>query len=307
MTLGYDRWIYPIDIDSSNNTIVFKESDVSGQTATVSLSTGRYWAVLTSGIIPSPITSLYREIETTIGGASLPGAGTYTLERIDPTATQNTFAKKSGLRLSYSDTDLTEFGLLFSDANFTLPPELLGYLPGRSTDATTTGQQLDAPHTCSGTWSSPRVARKTDDTVYTQNHRRVTYDNQINDRWGGEAIQFRAFRYQNVPATHVRTGRATRGAYAKVGSLADNDENNVWEDVWEAMSDGSEAIVIHDHGDTDEDFANQSEYELVRLTEKTLDGDIEFEETIDQKNRSAEFYDIQFEIEANPDHSPYTY
>jgi len=308
MALGIDRWVYEVEITSSNNTIVFVERDAGGTlTATVTVDPGTYHCVLDTGLVPAQIDGLYNEIEQAVGaGAELPGAGSYSLERIDPTASANTFGKKSGLRLAYSDTDLDEFGWVFSDANFTFPPELLGYLDGRSSDATTTAQQLDAPHTCWGTWTSPRVAKKVGWPRFEQRHTGVSFSQFVNVRWGSQKLR-RPFKYHNLPAVHIHRGRASRDAYAEVGQLADDDDNNAFEDVWRAMSDGGEALVFHDHGDTVDDFANQDEWELVRFPDEVLAGDIDFRDVPTEQSRSAEFYTLDFEVEVDTTLSPYTY
>lgn len=314
MSLGIDRWIYPVTIDSSNQDLVLFEDDGAGNTAeaTLTIPTGTYWCLLKpipAGVtIPSPLTSLYEEILSEITSArnsgNLVSTGTYNIARIDPSSSDNTFGKKSGLRFEYTGTDLSSFELRFGSSSHTFPPEVFGFLDTRTTNATSSSLQIDGPHTCWGTWTSVRIGRKTAGVQYEEELDEASYSRFTHVSWQRKVI--RDFRYFNLPGVHVYRGRATRDKYASVGDLAKNDQNNCWEDVWARMRDGSEAIIIHDSGDTFEDINGSADnYELCRVFADSERGD--FKSTLNEEDRQAEFYTVEMSLRANPDHSPYTY
>lgn len=306
--LGIDRWIRGIEITSSNQDLVLTEDDGSStQSVTVTIPTGTYFAVLPANL-PSHIDSLYGEVDTQLSNNNPLGTGDYGLFRRDPT--DGTFAKHSGMGLDYTDTDLADFALDFSAS--TLPPEIFGWAPTvssilwASADGGTDDLVLEGPDTAGYCWASPRIAKKPSDPVYEQGHRRVSYDNRVNARW--DKWRLRDFQYFNLPAVHVRNGRATRGKYAEVGGLNSGDRNNAFEDIWEWLAAGEEAIVIHDHGDTNDDIRSaQDEFELVRMQEDDLSGEVTFADIYNERDRQAEFYDLEITVERSPDWTGYTY
>lgn len=313
MTLGIDRWIYPWEVTSSNDQIILFEDDGAGttKTATVSVSNEVLWAIQVpvgpTGL-PAPITGLYDKITDAITDEQIAGnlisTGSYAFNRIDPADTGNTFDKKSGIRFEYLNTDIASFELRFSNSNFTFPPEIFGFADDRSTDAVSSSLQIDGPHTCWGCWTSPRIGRKKRNPRYDQEMDEASYDRFTNVRW--DSTTMRAFRYFNLAAVHVYRGRASRDKYASVGQLAKHDDNNAWEDVWDQMNDGRDAIIIHDSGDTAEDInADRDNFDVCRLAGESRRN--EFRETLREEDRQAEFYTVEQSVRLDPDHSPYTY
>lgn len=265
---GPDRWLYPIELTSTNNVLrVYNVATTS--TVSVTIPTGIYWqctdlpSQLTGGELPAVIASAM--------GTALGRVITFAFEA--PTGQTSTILSNSSVR--YIDAG-AGFRFQFADAGFTLDNRLVGF----PIDAGNTGNNPVPAISALGGWQSFNMLdgaatdkRRTEmRELYasTQDLYPTTRQHSVRD-----VRRVRKFVYDFVPGLHVYDSfdRASDAAYVALSGLATKDNANAFEQVWNRAALLKDILVVHDTGGAaPEDFASLIwEYGRLYLPEQRAD------------------------------------
>ena len=112
-------------------------------------------------------------------------------------------------------------------------------------------------------------------------------------RWYTEIV--RSLKYEHVPASHVKAGRAALLDYALVGEVVQGDDHNALEHLYNVLaSDVPCRVVYYDEGDTFDLNATVPHYEDVLLYRPE---DCEaLEKVATTTRKTGEFYEINLEL-----------
>lgn len=144
-----------------------------------------------------------------------------------------------------------------------------------------------SPYSLGYSWSWPsRASQK----VLNIEHEQYRGGSQVR-RFG--TIYKRKFIYSNVYAARTRRFRASEHEeYAKMANLVLHDVNFCFQHIWEGMSLGHPAVVVHEPG---ADLSDFSKVEIVRLIEDEQMRS--FEEVAKLITGGAERYNIELDCE----------
>lgn len=284
MAYGQDRWLYPITIDSSNNTIEWREDPGGGMTLlTTTIAAGTYYCH-NDATLNSTYPSLYIAIKAAMEAESTASALglSYTFEAITPTS--STAQTLGGLRIT--STDAWEMAL-FADIHKT---GALGFVEDTGYLASDGSDRIDSPYTICGVWMPPEwatdkrsrpVRTLSESTEYTEHA-----DAYSTDR-GTRRI--RTFIYEHITAAHVYATRGNDAGYANTGELAQYDVHNAFEALWTAWGDGAAIVVVHDVNPNTLDVIGEG-YEIVKRANIEVARD--FNNAIDLMITGGEYYRI---------------
>lgn len=332
---GKDAFYWPIEITSgSNDTIVVKEyyhrnGTDSEATITVSITdtaslaeTGAdYYSVGGSARV-SPnayVKSVYDAVTTALDFASsntgeievgytfAPAQGGQGLEITVAQETERidgTFDDDGSVFLDY----VRQIDLVFSDSNFTFPPELLGFDPDRTTDytldltdaptvngSTPDDQSFVMPYSRDGVFVTPVVAsdKRSDVVSRVFESSRVDTFRSYANAWN--ATYSNRFYYRNVIGPHVwphdRTDDSTNQTLFG-GEFITDDPNHALHNLWVNSRLNEDILVVHNEGDQGWDWDARP----IRLQRLSPNFKRSFRTLIADFDASGETYDVDFEM-----------
>jgi len=264
-----DRWLYPIVLDDTNNTIVVKKDAV---TTTQAVPPGVYYNY--DGSIPG-FPSILTAVKSALSASGL----TSVFEGSIPF---ESYAFGGGGVRFYATWP---FSWVTSNAAFS---DTLRRALGLSEEDSEAMSDHFHPFTTFGAWLEPRDGVSYKQATYTKTQFRgpgISERTRLNQRWGSH--KFRRFNYKFAPAGVVYPGGVDHADYQAVARLAVGDANNLWWDVWQAgLSTGAPCLVMHD---TDGEDIGVGDYEIVRAAGDYMD---EFERTLTERAELSRTYDI---------------
>lgn len=296
---GIDRYLTPIVIDSSNQSLVL-EFTTSG-TTTLTIPTGTYWGHRESFLGASPeFPGLYEEIESQLTAAGFTG----TFAAATPPGSDLT---DGGLSLTVDEAFQYDF------STSTVDPRWFGFASGATTYPSSAQTTVVGKLSRYGCWQS-----------YTRwNHRGA--HNKWRDEIRGSASsqperpletyeyektrrRTRMIRYSQVPALHVWHDADVRGAepnYIDNAGLADGDTHNALETLWESGKDLDQIVLMHDDSNTLK--PTDGFWEVVKFGSK--DQRDSFQAIVgDRPERPyGEFIGFTLELEVDTTYGNYTY
>lgn len=288
---GLDLWLAPRTLTSANNTLVLEEDIASVWTRReVTLAAGTY--LPTFGLYGGEYLGFFYRLQLAINAET---TGTFTLASSTPASTP---LVGSGVGLS----GVAGFRLLFGDAAWTLPPELLGFGPDQDATVTDTAGEIVGPFTVASTWITPRHAVSKLVDIEHEQYRAGAGAGRVQRRWS--TTQRRTIQYPRLPAALVRASRAGESAqYATAAGLAFGDVNNAWQGIWDALSDNATVYLIHDVADTvGMDLGAAPNWERVRLSDEQMDS---FGSTIELVQAQGEQYRVRAVVDLLESYYPH--
>lgn len=300
---GPDVFLYPVEITPNNNNIVFKEAPGTGSETSVdyNITEGIWWIHLSNdNDFRNEYQSVLLDIQEAINNDGNIG-GTYKFRELDKSGSDLGF---SSLRLDQdNDPDGEDFQIDF--ANSTIPPEILGFKPDR-TSAITDSSSISGTVSVYGKWQSPVTASNKTRSWNAQVMRSNTGGNAEINTWKPDT-QTRMIKYHQVAGAHVYKYKAEDSSLASDAGLIQDDVNNGLEDLWRGLRIG-DVLAIYNNGDDSNSLKPKSfsdETEPLSINESS---NRQFREWIsNEPNYAGEFYDIQFEavIEDSSEIGPY--
>jgi len=235
-----DTWFAPLDIDSTNNALVFSDSSVTNELITLPLTTGgndlMYFNKASGtvvGTFGTPVGPDYYgvldEIESQINTAS---SNTYEFQAYTPSG----YPAEMGLKLVQTSGS-GSFSWDFTDGSWTFNARILGYgSSSPSSDDTSSGGELAGPYSTYGTWVSHTIDGG-EATMKLPTPRKLISlsgdDTKYATRKQFQSRDYRTWVYEWVPGAHIRSNRGKDAASASTGEIAENDINNAFEDIWD--------------------------------------------------------------------------
>jgi hypothetical protein len=288
MGYGIDRWMGPVEVTTSNNTLIFSEG---ASDYTLTLTPDTYYPYHGTDLDPA-YPSLFNAIETAINASAASGTYTSRIARPSAWARNDIYA---GVELVRSGS--ASFGWAFSDPAFDFPPEYLGYDPDQSTDKTVTGTVLTSDYAVARHWVSPTKAdakipyARTRTSQSTDDYGR---DDLYTMQW--QSRRYTTFRYRDIFGWWLQKGRADVVSSVNVANT-DGDPNGSFELIWEALRAFDDVLVLHDFGNADDSgqLGSAGSYpgqtEVVRLASRSHAES--YDEVIQLSGRGGEFYNLE--------------
>lgn len=235
-----DTWFAPLQLDATNNVVVF--TDTAGtQTITLDLvdsGTGDpldYLNAVGAGFegsrqmyIGGDYVPLLDRLVAAINTAS---SNTYEFQTFTPTGYQAAI----GVKLVQT-AGSGGFSWDFSSGSWTLNPRILGFASTIASDVSSIGGEIESQYSTYGVWVSHTIT----DGEATRKLRRRTKNISLSSddvkyasRKQYHARDYRQFVYEYVPGAHIRENRAEDADSAATASLAENDINQAFYDVWD--------------------------------------------------------------------------
>lgn len=229
LPVRYERWLYPVTIDSTNDSFQIRVD--GGSFVTLTIPQGDYLVTFGGGL------GLLDAVVTALAGAGV----TATFEPTTPTGTS---IGPIGARLVVSGVTSFQLRILpAADATSPTLDQILG-LDGGDTFAV--GGVIEPVGAMAGVWV-PGVRRRTYEprpegvlegsTEFTERA-----DFYAND-YGSRLI--RRVEYEYIQSPFIFTGRAQLIDYAQNSPAALGDDSNAFERLWERMRRGDSIFVIH--------------------------------------------------------------
>lgn len=248
-------------------------------------------------------------VYTTIGGtpyqdlhAALQSAlnsqapGTWWVERVAMTGLDGTVRQSWGTRIRSTQT-----WTMVANVTSRAIRAALGYTG--STNRTSTGpgtgelNYIESPAPWALCWRTPHAAASKLSTIIHDQHVSGGHGQSTQlTRWGTD--QIRTFRYTEIPAAHVRLGRAGIAAYAEVAGLPLNGDTNTYEGFWrEAISTYQPIYALYNVGlgAAIPSYTSFPHRETLRspVTSRYAD---ELDTCLTRSRRSAEYYAVEFAL-----------
>jgi len=254
-------WYYPpIDVGSDEQTVVFFEDDGGGaQSAQTTVTAQTYWMIhsFPQTTPASGYPAFFTEVESVLNAASPTGAS-YEISaaetQTDSVPPSSTSSRPIGIKV-VADGGSTDFWWDFSDASFTLPPELLGFPPEYAQTAEPEVVAAGSIRSNFGRWT-PIVRREWDGasrkpvpeaqrrTARSDEDRKRSFSLQID-----ETRYRRRIIYESVGATSIRAGRADLSGYPALDEVAQGEQNNALIDHFDRAADLDKWLVVLDNDD----------------------------------------------------------
>jgi len=306
-----------IEVTTANNVfrVIEDNGGVNQSTLDVTLDVGTYFLHSDNGFHLT-LKGLLWAIEkiltdgTTVGLGTLTVTGaaqnnpTYDFEVADPTS--STGLVNNGLALR-AVAFVEEFDVMFSDAAFTMSPRWFGVAsdaPGFDVSSS-----LDAADHVATMPAGTRFRKVTRDLGAGQaiDKRRFNYkDVNYSSSRPSESVAvvwdqgyFRRFVYQDVLAADVFQDRGSETEWAAQQSRLVGDTHATWYDVWDALSDAEELIIVHNDSGSDLQIDSHS-YEVVKLWQK-----LDWQAFASQQSEGGDFYTIEFSTWVDTTRSDY--
>lgn len=285
MGYGIDRWMGPVEVTTSNRTLIFKEGTTS---YTLTLPTGTYYPYHGADV-DTAHPSLFDAILDAMTVAFVPGSYSTRVARPDTWPRNDTYA---GVELVRGAT--ATFGWEFSDSSFDFPPEYLGFAPDVSTDKTVTGTVLTSDYAVARHWVSPTKADSKVPYARTrtsQSSEDFGRDDLYTMQW--QSRRYTTFNYRDIFGWWLQKGRA--GDLTSIG-VADTDEdhNASFELIWEALRAFDDVLVLHNFGNEDDSGVLSTypgQLEIVRLASRRHADD--YARVIQLSGRGGEYYNLE--------------
>lgn len=326
MSYSADTWLWPITLTPGTDNVIVVTEDPAGvpNVVTVTLhqdtsstAAETWWMHDDTSFHssrPGLLYALQRLLNdgTTVGCGTVSGTPTYTYswEVIDPASSTGCY--DNGLRLK-ATAPASDFEITWTSASTTI-------------DATLFGSTLASP--ISDDLSATSGSDEVIDFPYCAKHRLVTRDllSPNGQAGGGIAISkerynykdqqrsssrpkdsvsvvwdegfFRVIDYQDVVACDVHEKRAREAAWAAVIGRATNDTYSTWWDVWDALTNDDEVIVVHN---TSSDLqVDANDYEVCKLW-----AELSWEQMAARTSLAGGLYDISVPLWVNPSFANY--
>lgn len=277
-------FLYPIEITSDNNLLVFR-NDASQY---VSLTPGVYYAYRSE--VSSRWPSLYDAIETAV--AQHPSvSGTYHFELATPA--QSSGFVNSGLKL-VRDAGTTTFGWNVSQGSFDY--RLLGFNPENTLKlASTQDTEPIGDYSRAGVWQAPQTAmpKISGNHTYEQYRNNARRGHEVVTRWGSDGA--RLLRFGWVAAGHVLPYKNERADYASTAGLAVEDHGNYWFDLWDqGVSTYRDVLAVYGEPTSLElePASGGLPWEVLFSPRKSEYADA-FDSTHKERSEMAEFYELE--------------
>lgn len=284
-----DLIIPKVRINSTNNTILFNENGVH---YSASLSVGDYYCYFPDAGESTAFQTAYPSLYVYIAAAITSEAvGSFSLTVATPTLS-NGFSNSGIALVRTAGTHFTYGPILTSSAN-TFDPRYLGFNTGDTTTTQTSDIDLTGSYSRYGVWMSPKQ-HSFNIAGYIKNQYHNSGNRKVKQTVYWNTDKIRAVHYNYVFANHISSYRNNNLDYAEAGyqPLSQYDHGNYWNDCWEQLSRGDDAIIIYNDGDVDLSIINHS-YEIVSLSNENQD-ELDSTRTITQNN--AEIYDIKIKL-----------
>lgn len=278
MTYARDTFIYPIYAAPTAlgaNRIWFRELGTPAQNVQLDLAGGRWYqhadatlhAAGYRGIWHAVIDALSNGSNADVVRWNAPG-NTYTVAVVQPTASSG--YSNGGIEIRAVSAS-APFQISYTGGNSTLDARWLGYKeasPTMTFDSVTDGpdEVVRMPHGVLGRLVTHTLG------VYGRARRKRSMPYKVGPRsapipsrsvrvvW--EEGRRRRLRYEYVQGGFIFAAGAEPGFQRAVG-LDVGDTNGAWEHLWDALTEGDDVIVVHNHSD---DFAVSShDYDIGRL------------------------------------------
>jgi len=229
---AYDRYLWSVDITTSDNQIVITES--GGSAVAVTISADTYWAH-NDDDTDSTYPGLFKALEDALN-ASGSLSGTYTLESQTPTGSS---LEGSGLRINST----VDFTLNFTDTStdtsgWTLDPRLLGWPEGQESDSDVSSSSTiaDSPLSYYTSWVVPDAANDLRPSpISAQASSSPDASRAFTLRWDANTMV--NAHYMHLEGAHIFSSRATEAGEASFAGLPADDEHNALRDLWERCRD----------------------------------------------------------------------
>lgn len=257
MSYGPDRWLYPIEINSSNYGLAF---DDNGFVLNTTIPAGTYYAHKDVTLHAS-YPSLYLVIQAALDAASLAGgdASTFTITAATPTGAPDMI--NGGIKIA-TDPGKTMTWLASGTINKT---GAMGYQYGGADSDE--AQEVVSPFLAAGKWDAPEWAADKRKLPA----RLLSFATEFTERQDAYVLwradrEVKRFIYELIPAAHVFESRALDAQYAQAAGLATGDTHNAIEALWRAASLLEDLIVIQRQASESLSLAVIGQgYEIVRL------------------------------------------
>lgn len=263
-----------ITIDSTNNVIVFTEAPSGAATViTITIDAGTYYLHADSsfhatrkGLLYTIQTLLTSGTTAGLGSVTGTSANTYTFTAVDPTSSTLT---NNGLKLTAAST-VTDWEVTWTGAT-TLGAHLFGsILDSPITDDLSTTSGGDEVFTWPQATKHRMVTRDISDGHAVDKSRTRYKDVVYSSGRPSDSVAvvwdegyYRALRWDDVPGVEIHPTRSNEAEFAAATGRATGDEKATWFDVWDSLTDGNEAIIVHN---SSSDLQIDShDYEVVKL------------------------------------------
>lgn len=281
-----------IKITSANNRIIFNHN---GTNLTGSITAGDYYAYLPDGESAEFIAAYPPLYTAMIGAVNTAGTGLGTWTMTVATPVSSSAFTNSTVCLARTAGTTFNYGINTLDTAMTFDARYFGF--NKDEPMAVAGTQLSGSYTALGKWTSPKQhSSRLGNTINVQYHNNGNYNIRQTVKWTKD--RFRMMNYNWIFANHVSTYRNNNSDYAAAGymPLAQYDHGNYFNETWESLSDGSEALIVYNDGDVDLSVTNH-QYESFSLAREYLD-DISTVKAIAGQN--GEIYNLNFVIWRNP-------
>lgn len=289
---GFDRLVYPVDIEEGQNTILVDNTERDIPPGTYYLRTGGPDDDFDDAYPPliDSIVSAVPDIDSAAWSAP---SGYEFLESI-------TWVGSSEWSFQFSFEDF-----------FTFPPELLGFPPDIDTDVSSvtdgTDEIIAGTRSAKGAWIATPIHGEiaSDKRAWWEGETHLSTERVYENTAGVSArnrVRHRRLEWENVPGLRVH-GQSERGeqpdyqALAQVGDPSDSFESEGvgvgLDQVYLAVSDLSEFLVYHDVDQTDL-APIDGQVEAVRLANVQFCES--FDEWYDEQTRAGEIYTVDLEV-----------
>lgn len=315
MKFGPDVFLPTIRITENNNQFRITED---GSACVYSLKPGVYFAH-NDATLDATHPGLYRAIAhiliNNLGSpfydshtGSPPTDVAYDFEAVDPLISP--FIPYSGLRLGGAwvgggSPPAIVFSIDFDHVDFTMDPRWFGFDGGLAIASPSAGAYwVNSPGSVFGRWYSHSLYNGEASRKHPIPFASVEYSSKrpsdsVAIPW--EIGVYRQFVYPFVHSAHVFDRRAKNAEHAAAAGLAFEDTNNSFEEnVWAALVQSEQVIIVHDTG-RDSLIPTDHEFEVVKLAGPWP----EFKPQLAPYR--GEFYTLDFRVWVNPEIGGYSF
>lgn len=296
---GPDRWLYPIEVTSSTDSIQLVEDttgDGSPDTAyKATINIGTYYGYK-SGI--TGYNGILGAIETKLNNVAT--QNTYTIIAATPPGSSLT---NSGIEVVATNSSPRAFQLKWDAITDAQDPAWLGWGSATSSTAAsntnTPTDRIASPYSILGKWQSITAFSDNTATRKDRDEKRwldFSSDDQVNATQieYGDPTVTDEIMYPQVPAAAVREQRGDDADYASQAGLPTGDTHNALYDLWVVASSGDKGkvIVVHNEGDDDHIIQNEG-YEIGYLDRRLRQ---RFSQCYQLAMKRGELYDLTLKL-----------
>ncbi|HUU94161.1 MAG TPA: hypothetical protein VM487_00345 [Phycisphaerae bacterium] len=293
-----DVWMTPVVIDSTNKffCLHYDTDPGPGTEYRVSVTEKTYYLhTETDAGVEAAYPSLYTALAAALSSAV---GETFVFAAWTPTA--STGITMGGVRMFHSSTPIFQINFGGNGAGtFTMDPGWFGQRQTHSNTDTAIyvvgegGASVKSPYTVRGRWYSWSLADGIAVDKVSRPYRLIKYSSPrpadaVSVEW--DSGRWRDIRYQHVWGAHVTDRLARTSAdwtTTDLGGLAQYDNNNAWELVWESLGNSETVLIVHNHQSSMAVKTGTDGYDGA----KAMDAD-EFEASARLMNTAGAFFDV---------------